>query len=69
MEVLQLYPWIWMALAALVGLQFGSFLNLLIWRLPVMLHQQWEDEVAQFQGQEAPKRQRFDLFFPGSPIA
>lgn len=66
MEVLQLYPWVWMALAALLGLQFGSFLNLLIWRLPVMLHHQWEDDVALFQGQQAPQRQRFDLFFPGS---
>ena len=66
MDLLQLYPWIWIACAALIGLQFGSFLNLLIWRLPVMLHQQWEDEVAQFQGQEVPARQNFNLFFPAS---
>ncbi len=66
MELLHIHPWLWMAMAALLGLQFGSFLNLLIWRLPVMLHQEWDDDVAHFQGQEAPKRQPFNLFSPGS---
>jgi leader peptidase (prepilin peptidase)/N-methyltransferase len=66
MDMLQTYPWLWTAIAAFFGLQFGSFLNLLIWRLPVMLHQQWEDEVAEFQGHEAKPRPVFNLFFPGS---
>ena len=66
MELLQLYPWIWISIAGLVGLQFGSFLNLLVWRLPVMLHHQWEDDVAHMQGQDTSKRAVFNLFFPGS---
>ncbi len=28
--------------AALVGLQFGSFLNVLVWRLPRMLEREWQ---------------------------
>lgn len=66
MELLHTYPWLWIGLAALLGLQFGSFLNLLIWRLPVMLHHQWEDDVTHFQGQEVPNRPAFNLFFPSS---
>ncbi len=66
MELLQTYPWIWMVCAACLGLQFGSFLNLVIWRLPVMLHRQWEDEVAEFQGHTVPARQTFNLSSPAS---
>jgi leader peptidase (prepilin peptidase)/N-methyltransferase len=34
----------WMLLAAFLGLSIGSFLNVLIWRLPRMLSRQWEHE-------------------------
>ena len=66
MELLRNNPWIWIAFAALLGLQFGSFLNLLIWRLPVMLHKEWETDAAHFLGHETSPPQPFNLFFPGS---
>ena len=66
MELLQTYPLVGIALAALLGLQIGSFLNLLIWRLPRMMQNDWEDEVMQFQGQDPPSRAVFNLFFPPS---
>ncbi|MCF5318810.1 prepilin peptidase, partial [Pseudomonas simiae] len=31
------HPWAFVALAALLGLIVGSFLNVLVWRLPTML--------------------------------
>ena len=66
MELLQTYPLLWILLAALVGLQIGSFLNLLIWRLPQMMQNEWADEVTRFQGQEPPARDVFNLFLPRS---
>jgi len=66
MELFQTYPPMWILLAALVGLQIGSFLNLLIWRLPQMMQNEWADEVLRFQGQEPPVRDVFNLFLPRS---
>jgi len=66
MELFQTYPLLWIVLAALVGLQIGSFLNLLIWRLPQMMQNDWADEVARFQGQDPPARDVFNLFVPRS---
>lgn len=43
----------YVALAALLGLLIGSFLNVVIHRLPQMLEQQWDDECAQHQACKA----------------
>ena len=40
------------ALAGVLGLMLGSFLNVVIHRLPKMMEQQWADECAALQGQE-----------------
>jgi len=42
-------------LAALLGLLIGSFLNVVIHRLPQMMEQQWDDECAQHQAARAGK--------------
>ena len=44
-----------MALAALLGLLIGSFLNVVIHRLPQMMEQQWDAECAQHQAARAGK--------------
>lgn len=72
----------WIALAALVGLCVGSFLNVVVHRLPVMLERQWEEEfreVNELPSDQAPAGQagtlampaaeppaRYDLVQPGS---
>lgn len=43
------------ALAALLGLLIGSFLNVVIHRLPKMMEQQWDAECAQHQATRAGK--------------
>lgn len=43
------------ALAALLGLLIGSFLNVVIHRLPQMMEQQWDAECAQHQATRAGK--------------
>jgi len=43
------------AIAAMLGLVCGSFLNVLIYRLPRMMERQWEAECAGFVAQQAPQ--------------
>lgn len=41
----------WIVLAALVGLCVGSFTNVVVYRLPLMMERQWEEEFRDFQAQ------------------
>ena len=42
------------AAAALIGLQFGSFLNVVVWRLPRMLEREWQVAPADQTADEQP---------------
>lgn len=57
---------LWVALAGVFGLLVGSFLNVLIHRLPKMLEQQWAFEAANYQGQEISDAPTYNLFVPRS---
>lgn len=50
----------------LLGLFIGSFLNVVIHRLPIMMHRQWEQETAHFRNEPAPEQARFNLMLPRS---
>ena len=54
------------ALAGVFGLLVGSFLNVVIYRLPKMLERQWAAECAELAGQEPPHAEPFDLMRPRS---
>jgi len=54
----------WLALA--LGLCIGSFLNVVIHRLPKMLEREWRAECAALSGQEPPKEEPLNLFVPRS---
>jgi leader peptidase (prepilin peptidase)/N-methyltransferase len=54
------------ALAGLFGLLVGSFLNVVIYRLPKMLERQWADECAQLSGTPAPAAEAINLMHPRS---
>ncbi len=43
-------PWFDAALAAVFGLLIGSFLNVVIYRLPKMMERQWAAECAEYAG-------------------
>ncbi|EEG10475.1 prepilin peptidase [Pseudogulbenkiania ferrooxidans] len=51
---------------ALLGLLVGSFLNVVIHRLPKMLEQEWQLECALLSGQPAQEMPRFNLLTPAS---
>jgi len=67
-------PGVLLTLAVVIGLIVGSFLNVVISRLPVMLQRQWRSECAELLAEDGPEgappqaatMERFDLFVPRS---
>ncbi|MDF2154171.1 A24 family peptidase [Vibrio sp. CAU 1672] len=47
MEVFHYYPWLFVLFATLFGLIIGSFLNVVIYRLPKIMEQEWRRECAE----------------------
>jgi leader peptidase (prepilin peptidase) / N-methyltransferase len=54
------------ALAGVFGLLVGSFLNVVIYRLPKMLERQWANECAELSNQPAPEGEVINLMHPRS---
>jgi leader peptidase (prepilin peptidase) / N-methyltransferase len=59
-------PLVVVVLAGVLGLLIGSFLNVVIYRLPKMLERQWAAECAEVSGQTAPEQDKFNLLVPRS---
>ena len=53
-------------MAGVFGLLIGSFLNVVIYRLPKMLELQWASEYSEFAGETAPIETTFNLMLPRS---
>ena len=56
------FPWLCLAL----GLCVGSFLNVVIYRLPKIMERDWEAQCAELRGEEPPKQETFNLALPRS---
>jgi leader peptidase (prepilin peptidase)/N-methyltransferase len=56
LTLLELSPATFVVVAALLGLVVGSFLNVVIWRLPRMLERQWREQCAEMQPDAAPPK-------------
>ena len=54
------------AVFALLGLLIGSFLNVVIYRVPKMLEAEWAANCADLAGQPAPEQPPFNLMRPAS---
>ena len=53
--------------ALLLGLLVGSFLNVVIYRLPVMLQRDWQSQAREvLELPPAPSTQTFNLILPNS---
>lgn len=65
-QVFQTTPWLFVTAAVLIGLAVGSFLNVVIHRLPGMLERQWRAECAELTGNPAPAAENFNLVVPRS---
>ena len=53
-------------LAPLLGLMVGSFLNVVIYRLPVMLNNEWTQMAKEHLGIETDEMPVFNLIVPSS---
>jgi leader peptidase (prepilin peptidase) / N-methyltransferase len=58
--------WVDASIAALFGLLVGSFLNVLIYRLPKMMEQEWAVQCAEFTGAPNEAQPKFNLMVPRS---
>ncbi|MDW5443823.1 A24 family peptidase [Polaromonas sp. SM01] len=54
------------ALAGILGLLIGSFLNVVIYRLPKMMERQWALEYAEMAGKIPESTEKFNLLLPRS---
>ncbi|MFS6537491.1 A24 family peptidase [Idiomarina loihiensis] len=52
--------------ALVLGAVIGSFLNVVITRLPIQLERQWQRECAEMNGTPVTEQDRFSIAFPGS---
>lgn len=52
--------------AAVLGLLVGSFLNVVIHRVPKMLEREWAQQAAEIRGEDAPHADRYNLVTPRS---
>lgn len=68
MTNLETMPGLFLVWVGLLGLAFGSFLNVVIYRLPVMLERSWRRECIDFLELEQPElpTEPFNLMVPGS---
>lgn len=60
------HDWLAACGAALIGLLIGSFLNVVIYRLPKMMQRANDNYLAEEQGLPLPHTGRYDLFLPRS---
>ena len=66
LDLFQSTPWLWLLTAAGLGLIVGSFLNVVIYRVPVMLQRSWEAQCAELKGESPPAPPPFNLVRPAS---
>jgi len=66
LALLQSSPLTFTLLAATIGLLVGSFLNVVIHRLPKMMEREWQQQCAELNGQEVPVTSPYNLVVPRS---
>jgi leader peptidase (prepilin peptidase) / N-methyltransferase len=65
-EILRASPALFTGLCGVFGLMVGSFLNVVIHRLPKIMERDWEVQCAELRGEKTPEAPRYDLLTPRS---
>lgn len=65
-HVLQEMPAIYITITVIFGLMIGSFLNVVIHRLPIMMEREWQRNCAELQGQAPSEETPYTLSKPRS---
>ncbi|MDD2684855.1 MAG: A24 family peptidase [Gallionella sp.] len=63
---MQAVPAAFIGVVLFVGLMVGSFLNVVIHRLPIMLQREWHAQCAELRGESPPDTPRYNLVIPRS---
>ena len=58
------FPPLFVALATIIGLMVGSFLNVVIYRLPIMLQSSWRKDCLEYLEMPAEETELFNLSLP-----
>lgn len=67
LEVFTQYPGFFAGVICILGLLVGSFLNVVIYRLPKMLEHEWKQNCCEILEQQAPEQsETFNLVVPAS---
>ncbi|HEY6095661.1 MAG TPA: A24 family peptidase [Gallionellaceae bacterium] len=66
MQLLQESPALFIFLCALLGLMVGSFLNVVIHRLPKIMDNEWRAHCAELLGKQPPRQAPYNLRVPRS---
>jgi leader peptidase (prepilin peptidase)/N-methyltransferase len=66
LQSLQSNPAFFVTTVVVLSLAIGSFLNVVIHRLPKMIERQWRAEIAESNGQTPPAEARYNLVVPRS---
>lgn len=64
--LLQDIPALFVTVCGLLGLMVGSFLNVVIHRLPKMMEREWHAQCAELSGKQIPANPRYNLLVPRS---
>jgi leader peptidase (prepilin peptidase)/N-methyltransferase len=65
-EVLRTSPTFFVTFSVIFGLMVGSFLNVVIHRLPKMMEREWHANCLELQGKEAPEQTKYTIVTPRS---
>ncbi len=66
LQLIDAYPPVFLFVCLLLGLAVGSFLNVVIYRLPKMMEAEWQAQAAQLRGETLAPAPRYDLAAPRS---
>ena len=66
LQLIHSTPLLFVALCLLLGLAVGSFLNVVIHRLPKMMEAEWQAQAAELRGEPLASAPRYDLIAPRS---
>jgi len=65
-DVLRNQPTFLVVFSVIFGLMVGSFLNVVIHRLPKMMEQEWHNNCLELQGKEVPEQTKYSIVTPRS---
>ena len=65
-DLLRAEPTFFVTFSVIFGLVVGSFLNVVIHRLPKMMEREWHNNCLELQGKEAPEQSKYSIVTPRS---